>query len=79
MRMENQIRTKVKVDHKWFFKIRQSSTNTLYSTHRGIGVFGDRLRGGGVDRDQRFVRAPVQLGVVVAVEWENLQEGNVIG
>ena len=45
--------------------------------HRGIGVFRNRFCGGGVDRDQCLVSAPVQLGVVVAVEGENLQSNKV--
>ena len=41
--------------------------------HCSIGVFRNSFCGGGVDRNQSLVSAPVQLRVVVAVERENLQ------
>jgi hypothetical protein len=36
-------------------------------------VFRNGFCGGGVDRNQSLICAPVQLGVVVAIEGENLQ------
>ena len=38
-------------------------------------MFGNRFGSGGVDRNQGLVCAPVELGVVVAVERKHLQEG----